>query len=123
MLEIDKRSIRVWSMLGMRRVVGLVLSELAENDPAFLFTTADLGRYFGVNELLAQHPEKVVDLGIAEQNLIGASTGLQSEGFHVWAATYATFITSRALDQVRVNLGLMGFDLRLIGAGGGVLGR
>ena len=120
MLEINKKNIRIWSMLGMRRVVGLALKDIAEQDENFLFTTADLGRYFGVGELQNLYPDKVVNLGIAEQNLIGASSGLQNEGFHVWAATYATFITARALDQVRVNLGLMNLGVKLIGAAGGM---
>lgn len=120
MLEVNKKNIRIWSMLGMRRMVGLVMQEIAAKDPKFLFATADLGRYFGINDLQMLWPDKVVDFGIAEQNLIGAATGLQKEGFHVWAATYATFITARALDQIRVNLGLMGFSIRLIGAAGGL---
>ena len=120
MLEINRKNIRIWSMLGMRRIVGIMLKELAEDDKDFLFVTADLGRYFGINDLMKYYPDQVVDLGIAEQNLVGASAGLQNEGFHVWAATYATFITARALDQVRVNLGLMGLNVKLIGAAGGL---
>lgn len=120
MLEINKKNIRVWSMLGMRRIVGIAMKDLADRDESFLFTTADLGRYFGISELQQAHPNQVVDLGIAEQNLIGASAGLQSEGFRVFAATYATFITARVLDQVRVNLGLMGLGVKLIGAAGGL---
>jgi len=120
MLEVNRRNLRIWSMLGMRRIVGIILKDLAESDNRFLFATADLGRYFGNQDLAAHYPEKVVDIGIAEQNLIGVSAGLQNEGFHVWAATYATFITARALDQIRVNMGLMGLGIKLIGAAGGL---
>ena len=50
MQEINKRNARIWSMLGMRRVVGMLLGELAEADPAMMFATADVARYFGTEE-------------------------------------------------------------------------
>ena len=119
-MEISKKNIRIWSMLGMRRMIGLLLSEVADNDKNFLFVTADLGRYFGIEELAKRHSDRIIDLGICEQNMIGVSAGLQSEGFDVWAATYGTFISARALDQVRVNVGLMNFGIKLIGGAGGL---
>lgn len=45
--DINKRNARVWSMLGMRRVVGQMLSVLADWDSDFIFLTADVARYFG----------------------------------------------------------------------------
>lgn len=45
---------------------------------------------------------------------------MQKEGMHVFAATYATFITARVLDQIRVNLGYMKLGVKLIGVGGGL---
>ena len=104
MIEITKKNIRVWSMLGMRRILGPAIKDLVEQDRRVLFATADTGR----------------DVGIAEQNLIGASAGLQNEGFNVYAVTYATFLTARALDQIRVSLGYMGIGVKLIGEAGGM---
>ena len=114
MLEINKKS------ASMRRVVGMMLPKMAEEDPRFIFATADVARYFGVTEFQEKYPQRYVDVGIAEQNLIGVAAGMQKEGAHVFAATYATFITARALDQVRVNLGYMGLGVKLIGVGGGM---
>lgn len=107
-------------MLGMRRMIGPVMKDIIERNDKVMFATADLGRYFAYEELLKTFPNNVVELGIAEQNLIGASAGLQNEGFNVFAASYATFITARALDQIRVNIGYMGFGIKLIGGGGGL---
>ncbi len=120
MIEITKKNIRVWSMLGMRRILGPAIKDLVEQDPRVLFATADTGRYYAYEDLLRTHPENVVDVGIAEQNLIGASAGLQNEGFNVYAVTYATFLTARALDQIRVSLGYMGIGVKLIGEAGGM---
>ena len=120
MIEITKKNIRVWSMLGMRRILGPAIKDLVEQDRRVLFATADTGRYYAYDDLLRTYPENVVDVGIAEQNLIGASAGLQNEGFNVYAVTYATFLTARALDQIRVSLGYMGIGVKLIGEAGGM---
>lgn len=120
MIEITKKNIRVWSMLGMRRILGPAMKDIIEQDRKVLFATADTGRYYAYDDLLRTYPENVVDVGIAEQNLIGASAGLQNEDFNVYAVTYATFLTSRALDQIRVNLGYMGLGVKLIGEAGGM---
>lgn len=120
MQEITRKNARIWSMLGMRRVVGMVLNDMVKEDENFMFATADVARYFGASEFQRQYPEHMIDVGIAEQNLVGIAAGMQKEGFHVFAATYATFITARALDQVRVNLGYMKLGVKLIGVGGGL---
>ena len=120
MIEITKKNIRIWSMLGMRRILGPAIKDLVEQDRRVLFATADTGRYYAYDDLLRTYPENVVDVGIAEQNLIGASAGLQNEGFNVYAVTYATFLTARALDQIRVSLGYMGSGVKLIGEAGGM---
>lgn len=120
MQKITRKNARIWSMLGMRRIVGMILNDLVKVDKNFMFATADVSRYFGTAEFQRQYPEHMVDVGIAEQNLVGIAAGMQKEGLHVFAATYATFITARALDQVRVNLGYMKLGVKLIGVGGGL---
>ena len=118
-MEISRKNIRVWSMLGMRRVVGQMLEEMAawEN---FIFMTADVARYFGADSFQSKYPEKILDVGIAEQNLLGVAGGLAKEGMNVFAASYATFLTARALDFIRVNMGYMQLPIKLIGVGGGL---
>ena len=118
--EITKRNVRIWSMLGMRRVIGNYINELAENDETFVFATADVGRYFGVQEYQKNFAERYIDVGIAEQNLVTVAAGMAKEGCNVFAATYATFITARVLDQIRVNMGYMCLPVKLIGVGGGL---
>lgn len=120
MQEFTKKNARVWAMLGMRRVIGHILSDMAEMDERFLFMTADVARYFGTEKFQQEYPDRILDVGIAEQNLVGLAAGLAKEGEHVFAATYATFVTARALDQVRVSMGYMKLGVKLIGVGGGL---
>lgn len=120
MQEITKKNIRIWSMLGMRRVAGIMLKEMAKSDQKFMFATADMARYLGAEDFHELFPGQIIDVGIAEQNLIGIAAGMQKEGLHVFAGTYATFLTARALDQIRVNLGYMNLGVKLIGIAGGL---
>ncbi len=120
MIEYSKRNMRVWSMLGSRRVIGVAASEMADIDSKFVLMTADVSRYYAVNKLHEKHPEKIINTGIAEQNLIGVAAAYANEGFNVMAATYTVFATSRALDQIRVNMGYMKLPITLIGVSAGL---
>lgn len=120
MMEINKKNARIWSMLGMRRVLGMMLEELLKADEKFVFVTADVARYFGTEKYAEEHPEHYIDVGIAEQNMVTVAAGLQKEGMNALAATYSTFVTARALDQIRVSLGYMELPVTLVGVGGGL---
>lgn len=117
---VNKRNARVWSMLGMRRAVGNLIPDLVELNSDFMFVTADVARYFGIEKYYDGYADNIMDLGIAEQNLVGFSAGMAREGLNVFAATYASFITSRTLDQIRVNMAYMNLGVKLIGVGGGL---
>lgn len=120
MINIDSKNVRKWSLLGMRRVLGLMLEELLLQDSSFTFVTADVARYFGTEKFAATYPDHYVDVGIAEQNMINVAAGIQNEGINVIAATYSTFITARVLDQIRVSLGYMRIPLVIVGVGAGL---
>ncbi len=120
MITYSKINTRIWSMLGTRRVIGVAISELADQDEKFTFVTADVGRYYAINKFKEKHSNKLINVGIAEQNMIGVAAAMAKEGFHVFTATYATFATGRVLDQVRVNMGLMGLPIKLIGVSAGL---
>ena len=66
MIEITKKNIRVWSMLGMRRILGPAMKDIIEQDRKVLFATADTGRYYAYDDLLRTYPENVVDGGIVD---------------------------------------------------------
>lgn len=120
MIEVNRKNMRIWSMLGMRRTIGAILDDLRMIDDKFIFVPADSGRYLAYEEFNRNHPDNVVNMGIAEQNMVAACAGLANEGFKVFAAAYGTFIASRALDQVRVNLGIMGLPVKFISLSGGL---
>ena len=102
-------------MLGSCGVFGIAMNDLAEADSSIAVVTADLCSFSGLERFKARHGDYFYNIGIAEQNLLGVAAGLANEGFNVFASTYASFATTRALDQVRVDMGYMKLPIKLVG--------
>lgn len=126
MIEYNRSNFRIWSLLGPSGAHGAAAMELAETDPDVVMLTADLCFFSGLERFKSAYPEKLYNLGIAEQNMIGVAAGLAKEGFIPFANTYASFCASRCADQVRVNMSYMNLPIKLIGLtagyGAGILG-
>jgi transketolase len=119
-----EKNIKLWSSLGMRATFGLIAMELSKKYPDLMITTSDVSTSAGLDRYKNKYPEKFVDVGIAEQNLIGISAGLSSEGFKVISTTFAPFQTLRCCEQIKVNLGYMKNKICMVGlASGLVLGN
>ena len=93
-----------------------------ETDASIFFVSADFGSPV-LDRIRAEHPERFVNVGIAEQNLINVSAGLALEGYKVFAYAIAPFITMRCFEQIRVSLALLSvvrpMNVNLIGVGAG----
>jgi transketolase len=109
----------MWSRLGPSGTLGTAAIELGNLYDNVLFLTADMTFAAGLERFRNKYPDRIYNFGIAEQNLIGAAAGLASEGFDPFAVTYAAFLATRALDQVKVNLGYMKQPVKLIGLNAG----
>lgn len=116
----DRKNARYLSMLGHRGAFAVTLTELAETMDNLMVLTADMGSLTGLERLKKQFPEKFYNIGIAEQNMIGIAAGLAKTGNVVFATTYANFITMRSYEQIRLNLGYMKFNVKIVGTGGGL---
>lgn len=126
MIEFNRRNMRTWSLLGPSGAHGTAAIELAENNPNVLMLTSDLCFFSGLERFKSLFPDRLYNIGIAEQNMIGVAAGLAKEGFIPFANTYASFCASRCADQVRVNMAYMRLPIKLIGLtagyGAGILG-
>jgi len=91
-------------------------------DPSIFFLTADLGAP-ALDRIRADFPQRFVNVGIAEQNLVNVSTGLALEGYTVFALAIAPFLSMRCFEQIRNNLALQAqvrpanVNLLAVGAG------
>ena len=93
-----------------------------ETNRGIFFLTGDFGSPV-LDTIRDRFPDRFVNVGIAEQNLINVASGLALEGHAVYAYAIAPFITMRCLEQVRVNLAIMSqlrpMNVNLIGVGAG----
>ena len=105
--------------MNTKEVFGWVMGKLAEDDELLTVAVADYGRRLNLDRFRELRPVGYIQCGIAEQNLIEVASACVNEGFHVFAPCYATFVTSRTLDQIRVNLGMMKSPVVLVGVAAG----
>ena len=104
---------------AMREVFGRVLQTMAE-DPRLVVLDADLGSATKVLMFRDVCPERFVDVGIAEQDMIGTAAGLASCGMIPVAATFSVFLAGRALDQIRNSVAYPKLNVKLVGTHAGV---
>ena len=90
---INDRNIKVWSTIGSRATFGITALELAKEIENLMVLTCDVSTSAGLDRYKKNFSEKYLDLGIAEQNMIGVAAGLSSEGFNVVTTTFAPFQT------------------------------
>jgi transketolase len=98
-------------------VAGLV--ELAGRDERVLLLTGDLG-YTVVEPFAERFPDRFVNVGVAEQNMVGMATGLAEAGFVPFVYSIATFASMRAYEFVRNGPVLHELPVRIVGVGGGL---
>lgn len=110
---------RMWSKLGQRSTFGITMLELGASLDNLVVLTADLSTTSGLDRFRASYPEKFINIGIAEQNLVGIAAGLAKEGKIVFATTFANFAAMRSYEQVRLNMGYMQLPVILVGLGSG----
>jgi len=123
-MEINSKNIKLWSVIGPRASLGLGILDLAKNYKDSMVVTCDVSTSAGLDRFRKTLPEQYIDLGIAEQNMIGVSTGLAREKYKVITTTFAPFQTMRCCEQIKVNLGYMEEKITMIGlASGLVLGN
>jgi len=96
------------------------LMELAANDRNILVTTSDSRGSGRITPFAEKFPDQIVEIGIAEQNLVGVSAGLAAMGKKVFTVSPACFLTSRAVEQIKNDVAYSDRPVKLIGISAGV---
>lgn len=94
------------------------LYQLAENDANVILMTADMGA-FSLERFRKDFPDRFINVGISEQNLISAAAGLSLSGKKVFVYAIIPFVTLRCLEQIKVDLCVMNLPITIVGAGAG----
>lgn len=96
-----------------RDAYGKALVELGESDKKIIVLDADLAAATKTGMFKKAHPEKFVDCGIAEGNMMGVAAGLATAGYTVFASSFAMFAAGRAFEQVRNSIGYPHLNVKI----------
>lgn len=122
MRPILSSNIRTWSRLGqIGTFYGVALLELGSEYKNLRLLTADLAVPSGMTRFQSAYPEQFLNVGIAEQNMIGIAAGLALEGNCVFTNSYAAFIAVRSLEHVRQHLAHLQCNIKVVGFSAGVM--
>jgi transketolase len=107
--------------IAQRDVFGETLIELCGADPRVVVLDGDLANSTKADKVAAAVPDSFYMLGIAEQNLVGVAAGMASAGLIPWVSSFAAFLATRDLDQVRVVVAQPALNVKLAAHYSGIL--
>jgi len=107
-------------MKKTREGFGRGLVELGKTNPAVVVLVGDLADSTMTNLFQAEFPERFIEVGVAEQNMMTVAAGLSLVGKIPFLSTYGAFAACRSLDQVRVTLCYGNLNVKIGGAHGGI---
>ncbi len=99
---------------------GETLIELGESDKNIVVVEADIGKSTNTLKFGKKFPERYFNIGVQEQNEISMSAGLAAMGKTVFASTFAIFLSMRACEQIRTNLGYTNLNVKVVASNAGV---
>ncbi len=106
--------------IANRAVICEMLMKKAETDRDILVVTSDSRGSASLAPFAKTYPNQMVEVGIAEQNLVGIASGLAAVGKKPYAASPACFLTMRSIEQVKVDVAYSHSNVKLIGISAGV---
>ena len=106
--------------IANRAVMCEVLKEAAARDRDVVVLCSDSRGSASLTSFAEQFPEQFVEVGIAEQNLVSIAAGLASCGKKAFAASPASFLSTRSYEQCKVDCAYSGTNVKLVGISGGV---
>ena len=103
-----------------QEVFAETLENLAAADPSIIAVTSDSRGSGKLVPFGQKYPNQIVEVGIAEQNLVGVAAGLASAGKKPFAVSPACFLTARALEQIKNDVAYSDNPVKLVGISAGV---
>ncbi|NLC83896.1 MAG: transketolase family protein [Ruminococcaceae bacterium] len=104
----------------MRQVLTNTLIKLAETDPRIVVLDADLMSAAGTKPFYAQYPDRGINCGVQEANMIGVAAGMSACGKVPFTHTFGTFSTRRACDQIFLSGAYARLNVKILGSDPGV---
>lgn len=106
--------------IANRQIINDVLVERAHNDKDIVVLCSDSRGSASLSEFAKVHPKQFVETGIAEQNIVSIGAGLAKCGKKSFVASPACFLSTRSMEQAKVDVAYSNTNVKLIGISGGV---
>ena len=106
--------------IATRESFGKALCELAKTHSDIVVLDADLSAATKTDIFAKEYPDKFIDCGIAECNMIGVAAGLAAAGKVPFAASFAMFATGRAYEQIRNTVAYPALNVKIAGSHAGI---
>lgn len=110
----------VYSELSTREAYGKFLVELGTEDENIVVLDADLSRSTMTKYFAKAFPQRFIQCGLAEQNMISIAAGLAASGKVPFVSTFAVFAACRCFDQVRVSIAQPRLNVKIVATHGGI---
>lgn len=107
----------------MKKNYPAALETLFDRNEKVVSMDADLMRAIGTVKLWRQYPERVIECGIAEANMVGVAAGLSSEGYIPFVHTFAAFASRRVFDQIFMSCAYAKLNVKIVGSDPGVVAQ
>jgi transketolase len=98
---------------AMREIFGETVAALAAEDPRIVMLDADVASSTRADIFEKAHPDRYLQMGIAEQNMLGVAAGLATMGLIPFVSTFVSFAVVRSLDQIRVLIAQTGANVKI----------
>ncbi|HWR23741.1 MAG TPA: transketolase C-terminal domain-containing protein [Feifaniaceae bacterium] len=106
--------------VAFKDLLGENIPKIIEKDPNVIYLDADLMSCIGTTKFAQNNPDKAINCGISEANMIGVASGLAAAGFKPIAHTFGIFASRRVFDQVFLSAGYAKNDITVLGTDPGV---
>lgn len=103
-----------------RKAICDALLQRAQTDPDICIVVSDSRGSASLTPFADKYPERTVEVGIAEQDLVGIAAGMASVGKKPYAASPASFLTMRSIEQIKVDVAYSQTNVKLIGISAGI---
>ena len=108
---------------AMRDIYGDLLIAYAERYPNLVILDADLRKAINLHPFAERFPERAINVGVAEANMIGVAAGLANMGKIPFTHTFTPFASRRVFDQVTISVAYTGLPVKMVGSDPGIMAQ
>jgi transketolase len=116
----DSWNMETYPRLARSAVAGEVLADLADHDPRIVVLTADLMYSNRTVDFKIRHPDRFLNVGMAEQNMVSMAAGMATFGCVPYVATFASFVALLCAEQLRTDLAYPNLPVRVLAHHAGI---